>query len=190
MWKINFQKCPLRWAPCNCMTFFRTASIALAVLQPCLTCGISFVYHLQRIPFCMRQKFLCLDNRVAWDGPRGLSQWEVTSDDLELPRCKSTVKAICIGSVNSANYPDQWSDGTIIRRKLHCESAKLFFPLLGGAAYAAISRDFRSVLHLRFYRLVYWFIHFMSIERRAFSVTRVYISLIVTSICCNDKPRK
>ena len=39
-----------------------------------------------------------------------LSQWEVSSGDLELTRCKSTVKAICVESANSANYPDQWSD--------------------------------------------------------------------------------
>ena len=54
-----------------------------------------------------------------------LSQWEVTSDDLELPRCKSTVKAICIGSVDSANYPDQWSDATFIRCKCHWSDANV-----------------------------------------------------------------
>ena len=32
---------------------------------------------------------------------------EVSSGDLELTRCKSTVKAICVGLANSANYPDQ-----------------------------------------------------------------------------------
>ena len=32
---------------------------------------------------------------------------EVSSDYLELPRCKSTVKAICFGLANSANYSDQ-----------------------------------------------------------------------------------
>ena len=36
-----------------------------------------------------------------------LSQLEVSSGDLELTRCKSTVKAICVGLANSANYPDQ-----------------------------------------------------------------------------------
>ena len=69
-----------------------------------------------------------------------LSQWEVSSGDLELTRCKSTVKAICFGLVNSA---------TFIRCKLHCERSKFFVSLLGGAAYAAVSHDFRSVLHLR-----------------------------------------
>ena len=33
----------------------------------------------------------------------------------------------------------------------------VFVSLLGGAAYAAVSRDFRSVLHLRFYQRVYGF---------------------------------
>ena len=84
-----------------------------------------------------------------------LSQWEVSSGDLELTRCKSTVKAICVGLANSANYPDQWSDATIIRCKLHCERVKLFVSLLGGAACAAVSRDFRSFLHIRFYQRVY-----------------------------------
>ena len=42
--------------------------------------------------------------------------------------------------------------------------------LLGGAVYAAVSRDFRSVLHLRFYRRVYGFI---SIER-AFQIQGFY----------------
>ena len=32
-----------------------------------------------------------------------------------------------------------------------------FVTLLGGAAYAAVSHDFRSVLHLRFYQRVYGF---------------------------------
>ena len=77
-----------------------------------------------------------------------LSQWEVSSGDIELTRCNATVKAICVGLASSANYPDQWSDATIIRCKLHCERVKLFVSLLGGAAYAAVSRDFRSVLHV------------------------------------------
>ena len=34
---------------------------------------------------------------------------------------------------------------------MHCERVKFFVSLLGGAAYAAVSRDFRSVLHIRFY---------------------------------------
>ena len=93
-----------------------------------------------------------------------LSQWDVSSGDLELTRCKSTVKAICVGLANSANYPDQWSDATIIRCKLHCERVKLFVSLLGGAAYAAVSRDFRSVLHLRFY---HWF---MVVIRACFQI--------------------
>ena len=50
-----------------------------------------------------------------------LSQWEISSGHLELPRYKSTVKAICFGLANSANYSDQWSDATLIRCKLHCE---------------------------------------------------------------------
>ena len=47
---------------------------------------------------------------------RPISQWEVSSDDLELPRYKSTVKAICVELANSANNSDQWSDATLIRR--------------------------------------------------------------------------
>ena len=31
----------------------------------------------------------------------------ISSGDIELTRCKSTVKAICFGLVNSAIYPDQ-----------------------------------------------------------------------------------
>ena len=99
-----------------------------------------------------------------------LSQSELSSGDIELTRCKSTVKAICFGLVSSANYPDQWSDATIIRCKLHCERVKLFVSLLGGAAYAAVSRYFRSFLHLRFYQRVYGF---LSIER-AFQIQGFY----------------
>ena len=33
--------------------------------------------------------------------------YKASSGDLELTRCKSTVKAICFGLVNLANYPDQ-----------------------------------------------------------------------------------
>ena len=36
-----------------------------------------------------------------------LSQLEVSSGDIELTRCNSTVKAICVGLASSANYPDQ-----------------------------------------------------------------------------------
>ena len=98
-----------------------------------------------------------------------LSQREVSSGDLELT--KSTVKAICVGLANSANYPDQWSDATsIIRCKLHCERVKLFVSLLGGAAYAAVSRDFRSVLHLRFCQRIY------GCQSSVLSNSRVYIS--------------
>ena len=39
-------------------------------------------------------------------GLKPLSQWEVSSGDIELTRCKSTVKAICVGLASSANYPD------------------------------------------------------------------------------------
>ena len=46
----------------------------------------------------------------------------------------------------------------------------VFVSLLGGAAYAAVSRDFRSVLHLRFYQIVYGF---MSTER-AFQIQGFY----------------
>ena len=109
-----------------------------------------------------------LTNRTQRVKP--LSQWVVISGYLELTRCKSTVKAICVGLANSTNYPDQWSDATIIRCKLHCERVKLFVSLLGGAAYAAVSREFRSVLHLRFYQGVYGF---MSIER-AFQIQGFY----------------
>ena len=49
----------------------------------------------------------------------------------------------------------QWYDGIFIRCKLHCERGKLFVSLLGGATYAAVSRDFRNVLHLRFCQRVY-----------------------------------
>ena len=76
-----------------------------------------------------------------------LSQWELSSGDIELTRCKFTVKAICFGLVSSANYPDQWSDATIILCKLHSERVSFCFSVLGGAAYAAVSRAFRSVLH-------------------------------------------
>ena len=121
-----------------------------------------------------------------------LSEWEVSLGDLELTRCKSTVRAICVGSANSANYPDQWSDATFIRCKLHCERGKLFLSLLGGAAYAAVSRDFWSVLHLRFYQRVY------GCQSSVLSNSRVYISTSFIfqvsysyfRICDNDEPRK
>ena len=80
------------------------------------------------------------------------------------------MKAICAGLASSANYPDQWSDATIIRCKLHCERVKLFVSLLGGAAYAAFSRDFRSLLYLRFYQRVY------GCQSSVLSNSRVYIS--------------
>ena len=99
-----------------------------------------------------------------------LSQWEVSSGDIELTWYNSTVKAICVGLASSANYPDQWSDATITRCKLHCERVELFVSLLGGAAYAAVSRDFRSVLHLRFYQRVY------GCQSSVPSNSRVYIS--------------
>ena len=74
-------------------------------------------------------------------------------------------------------YPDQWSDATIIRCKLHCERVKLFVLLLGGAAYSAVSRDFRSVLHLRFYQRVYaW----LSIEH-AFKFKGLYFDFVYIS---------
>ena len=38
---------------------------------------------------------------------------------------------------------------------LTVRGGELFLSLLGGAAYAAVSRDFRSVLHLRFYQRVH-----------------------------------
>ena len=77
--------------------------------------------------------------------PKPLSQREVISGELKLTWCKSTVKAICVGLANSADYPDQWSDATFIWCKLHCERGKLFLSLLGGAACAAVSRDFDFV---------------------------------------------
>ena len=121
-----------------------------------------------------------------------LSQWEVSSGDIELTWCKSTVKAICVGLASSANYPDQWSDATITRCKLHCERVELFVSLLGGAAYAAVSRDFRSVLHLRFYQRVY------GCQSSVLSNSRVYISTSFIfqvrysyfRICDNDEPGK
>ena len=121
-----------------------------------------------------------------------LSQWEVSSGDIELTRCNSTVKAICVGLASSANYPDQWSDATITRCKLHCERVELFVSLLGGAAYAAVSRDFRSVLHLRFYQRVY------GCQSSVLSNSRVYISTSFIfqvrysyfRICDNDEPGK
>ena len=109
-------------------------------------------------------------------GLKPLSQWEVSSGDIELTRCNSTVKAICVGLASSANYPDQWSDATITRRKLHCERVELFVSLLGGAAYAAVSRDFRSVLHLRFYQRVLW----LSIEH-AFKFKGLYFDFVYIS---------
>ena len=123
---------------------------------------------------------------------KSLSQWEVSSGDIELTRCNSTVKAICVGLASSANYPDQWSDATITRCKLHCERVELFVSLLGGAAYAAVSRDFRSVLHLRFYQRVY------GCQSSVLSNSRVYISTSFIfqvrysyfRICDNDEPGK
>ena len=41
------------------------------------------------------------------DIPKPLSQLELSSGDIELTRCKSTVKAICFGLVSSANYLDE-----------------------------------------------------------------------------------
>ena len=51
-----------------------------------------------------------------------------------------------------------------------CERVKLFVSLLGGAAYAAVSRDFRSVIHLRLYQRVY------GCQSSVLSNSRVYIS--------------
>ena len=128
----------------------------------------------------------------GWRHLEPLSQWEVSSGDLELTRCKSTVKTICVGLANSANYADQWSDATSIRCKLHCERRKFFLSLLGSAAYAAVSRDFRSVLHLRFYQRVY------GCQSSVLSNSRVYISTSFICqvsysyfrICDNDEPGK
>ena len=121
-----------------------------------------------------------------------LSQWEVNSGDLELTRCKSTVKAICVGLASSANYPDQWSDATIIRCKLHCERVEPFVSLLGGAAYVAVSCGFRRVLHLCFYKRVY------GCQSSVLSNSMVYISASFIfhvsycyfRICDNDEPGK
>ena len=51
--------------------------------------------------------WLCINISIINILLKPLSQWEVSSGDLELTRCKSTVKAICVGLANSANYPDQ-----------------------------------------------------------------------------------
>ena len=123
--------------------------------------GYCFTLQIQTILFefhCSEQRFVCCrgsklnfnigDSACDLWLLEPLSQSEVSSGDLELTQCKSTVKAICVGLANSANYPDQWSDATSIRCKLHCERGELFLSLLGVAAYAAVSRDFRSVLHL------------------------------------------
>ena len=133
-----------------------------------------------------------LDSRTDIFHIKPLSQWEVSSGDIELTRCNSTVKAICVGLASTANYPDQWSDATITRCKLHCERVELFVSLLGGAAYAAVSRDFRSVLHLRFYQRVY------GCQSSVLSNSRVYISTSFIfqvrysyfRICDNDEPGK
>ena len=47
-----------------------------------------------------------------------------------------------VGQINE--HSDSDSDATFIRCKLHCERGKLFLSMLGGAAYDAVSRDFRS----------------------------------------------
>ena len=73
-------------------------------------------------------------------------------------------------------------------RCVSCNLAR--FPKRPSPSFLLLPILCRAAFNCCFYRLVYWFIHFMSIERRAFSVTRVYMSLIVTSICCNDKRRR
>ena len=44
-----------------------------------MKCGFSFEYHLQRMTLCMRNNYLCLDDRVALGLPRGPSQ-EIIDD--------------------------------------------------------------------------------------------------------------
>ena len=124
--------------------------------------------------------------------PKPLSPWEVRSGDLELTRCKSTVKAIRVGLANSANYPDQWSNATFIRCKLYCERGSFFLSLLGGAAYAAVSRDFWSVLHLRFYQRVYGCQSSMLSNSRVYILTSFIfqVSYSYFRICDNDEPGK
>ena len=105
-----------------------------------------------------------------------LSQWEVSSGDLELTRCKSAVKAICVGLANSANYSDQWSDATLIRRKLHWKG-KLFSLMLAlhmlqsrviseafftfflsvSLRFVSIERDFKGfTFHVSYFNLRQW----------------------------------
>ena len=112
-----------------------------------------------------------------------LSQSEVSLDDLELPRYKSTVKAICFGLANSANYSDQWSIATLIRRKLHCERGKFFISMLGDAP---VSRDFRSVLHLRSIRE--FMVCQLYVDRAWFQA--FYISSELFPIFEDDEPGK
>ena len=72
------------------------------------------------------------------------------------------------------------------------KNVPLFVSLLGGAAYAAVSRGFRSVLHLRFYKRVY------GCQSSVLSNSMVYISTSFIfrvsysyfRICDNDEPGK
>ena len=65
MLKINFQKLPLRLA-CNSMTVLDGLNCARHItLHPRLICGLSFVYYMQRMHFCMIHSYLCLDNPVT-----------------------------------------------------------------------------------------------------------------------------
>ena len=75
MWKINFQKRPLRWASLQLHDYF---SDGLKLRSPYYTATMFDVWYFACIPsaendFLHETKFLCLDNRVAWDGPRGPS---------------------------------------------------------------------------------------------------------------------
>ena len=76
------------------------------------------------------------------------------------------MKAICVGLASSANYPDQLSSDANFTVK----GSSFFVSLLGSAAYAAVSCDFRSALHLRFYQRVY------GCQSSVLSNSRVYIS--------------
>ena len=103
-----------------------------------------------------------------------LSQWDVSSGDLELTRCKSTVKAICVGLAKSANYPDQWSDATFIRCKLHCERGAFSFAVRWRSVCCSLAR-FPKRPSLSFLDSLW-----MSIER-AFKFKSLYFDFVYIS---------
>ena len=113
----------------------------------------------------------------------------INVDNCERPLNKVTVDSAFL--LLSVMFLDVSND---MRCKLHCERL-LFVSLLGGAAYAAVSRDFRSVLHLRFNQRV--INCFMSIEH-AFQIQGFFLLFLTLfifqvsypyfRICDNDEP--